>query len=78
MIQRRDCARFLLEPLVMRGFQAFDRDNASQRCIPRLPYLAHAPRADGREDLIGAQTVTYREGHGYWNNSTPQAFSDPD
>jgi hypothetical protein len=45
--------------------------------VSRLPYFAHAANANGREDFVGPETVTYRQGHGYWNNSTPQAPPDP-
>src|SRR5277367_6601477 len=39
-------------------------------------HLAHPARAYEREDLIGAKTVTYGEGHFDCNNSTPQASSN--
>jgi hypothetical protein len=51
----------------------FDRYRAVQARIARFVDLTHAARANGRKDFIGAESVTYREGHGYWNNSNPQA-----
>ncbi len=53
--------------------QHFQRHVALQLGVAGAVHLAHAARADGREDFIGAESVTYREGHGYWNNSNPQA-----
>jgi hypothetical protein len=73
MIQSGDGAGFALKALEKVFERNFDRYRAVQARIARFVDLPHSTRADGRKDFIGAESVTYREGHGYWNNSNPQA-----
>jgi len=73
MIQSGDGAGFALKALGKVLERNFDRYRAVQARIARFVDLAHAARANGRKDFIGAGSITYREGHGYWNNSNPQA-----
>ena len=43
--------------------QDLDGDFAVQAGIPRAVNFSHTARADGREDLVGADAVACREGH---------------
>ena len=69
MVQRGGGACFLFESAeaidVSRKCdrQHFDRDVASQPRVARPVDLAHAAGADGREDFVGAEPVTGRQGH---------------
>ena len=62
MIEARDRSRFALEPLrnadskhVRR--ENLDRDRAIEPRVARLVDLAHAARAERREDFVGAEAV---------------------
>src|SRR5215469_6381542 len=57
MIQRRDGARLALEALGEFALGDLQRDDAVQARIAGLVNLAHPARADGREDLVGAEFV---------------------
>ncbi len=57
MVQRRDGARLLFEPLEVIG-QPLDRDRAPQPRVAGLPHLAHAARADGRFQQVRAELKT--------------------
>ena len=69
MIQRGEHLRFALEPreaigIVREGLgQHLDRDVAIQPRIARAIDLAHAARAEQRQDFICAETSAGREGH---------------
>src|SRR5579864_9542847 len=63
MIQRGDGTRFVNEALGKLRVRYFDRDVAIQARVARPIHLAHAARADGREDFIGAEAVTCGKGH---------------
>src|ERR1700693_3103946 len=63
MVQRRDHARFALEALAELGLGNLDRDDTIKTRVARLINFTHAPCADGREDFVGSEAVTYREGH---------------
>ncbi len=60
--QRRDRLRLALEALAQlrvvreRRGQDLDRDGAAEARVPRLVDLSHPARADGRLDLVGAET----------------------
>jgi len=78
MIERARRLGFLLEaPQTIRirregGEQHLDRDVALQPLIPRPVHLPHPARADGREDLVGAEAGTRREAHGLRPNRRDQ------
>src|SRR5260370_36625699 len=63
MIQRSNRAGFLLEACRMLPLQSLDGDDAVQPRITRLPHLAHAALADGRDDFIRAEFVAWLERH---------------
>src|ERR1700676_1641755 len=63
MIERGDGFGFALEALRELGGGNLDSYVAIQARIARAVDLAHAARADGRENLIGAQVVAGGEGH---------------
>ena len=69
MRQRRDRLGLALEPgerVGIRGEvrrQHLDRDVAVELRVSRPIDLAHAPRADRREDLVGTQPVAGGERH---------------
>ncbi len=62
-------ARFLFEAAQSLGIggelrrQHLDRDVAPETRVPRTVHLAHAPRTDWGDDLVGAQARTGRECH---------------
>jgi hypothetical protein len=61
MVERRDRARFLVEPLTelridsQRFRQHFDRDDAIESSVAGFVDLAHPARAKGRDDFVGTQ-----------------------
>ena len=65
MIQRRDGARFPLEALAEILVRNLDGDGAIEAHIARTIYLAHAARADGRDDLVRPQSGSRSQRHGY-------------
>ena len=78
MRQRRDRFRLALEArqrigIVRDGLrQDLDRDVAVELPVPRLVHLAHAARAERRQDLVGAEFRAGRETHeapatSFWN-----------
>jgi hypothetical protein len=70
VVQRTGGARLLLEspePIRIirdRGGQDLDRHVAPEPCIPGAIHLAHSALADGRGDLVWAESCTGRQGHG--------------
>ena len=62
-----------VEPKFSESFvgQYFERDVALQFAVPRTIHLAHAARANGREDFIGSQTSPSRESHRMLADSIP-------
>ena len=56
----------------------FDRYFAIKLGVAGAIHLTHAARAERREDFVGAKMSPSGKGHGYCNNSTPQASSDPE
>jgi hypothetical protein len=61
----------LLDEALLTGFighplrrQDFDGDEPVQACVASLIYLAHAARAEGCNDLMRTETLTYQERHG--------------
>ena len=62
MIERRDRARLALEAVAKlrvgreRRGEDLDRDGAIEPRVARAIDLAHAARADERDDFIGAET----------------------
>ena len=63
MIQRGDRAGFLLETRGVLALQPLDGDDAIQARVARLPHFAHAARAEGGEDLVGAEFCACFELH---------------
>ncbi len=69
MVQGAGRARLLLEASETiriggeRGGQHLDRDLTSQAGVARSIDLAHAPRAERRQDLVRAELCTVRDGH---------------
>ena len=55
MIQRRDGARFALEPIVEGIRESLDRHKPPESRVARLPDLAHPASADRCENFIGTE-----------------------
>jgi hypothetical protein len=70
MIERRDCASFLLEPTAMFAFYPLNRYDAVEAAIERFPDLAHAALAYECEDLVRTQSSSYSKRHGIPLDST--------
>ena len=67
MVQRRDRARFLLEPLAVLTLQSLHCHDAIETCVPRFPDFAHAARANWRNQHVGPKPNAARPGaHGVW------------
>ncbi len=70
VIERRNRARLALEPLARLGIarhvrrQDLDRDGAIQARVAGFVDLAHAARAKGGLNLVGAKTCSSGEAHG--------------
>ena len=70
MVEASCRARFLLEPAQpvgvrgVGGGQHLDRDLAIQPRVVRAVDLAHAPRPDGRDDVVRAKTGSGIDAHG--------------
>ena len=81
VIERRGRACFLLEaaePISIRGEerrQDLDGDVASEARVTGAKYLAHAARADRRDDFERAQAGTGGQGHGRDCNARPRLGS---
>ena len=69
MVQTGNRTRFPLEALADFGVaghmrrQDFDGDGAVEASVFRLN-LSHSTRTNGREDLVGSETVTSAKSHG--------------
>ena len=57
VIQSRDEFCFLCESLPVFGVQSFDRDNAVQSRVSRLPHFSHTPGAEERKNLIRTESA---------------------
>ena len=74
--QRRDRLRLALEAFAQlrvvreRRRQDLDRDRAPEARVPRLVDLSHPPGADGRLDLVGAETGSRCNAQG-WREPIP-------
>jgi predicted nucleotidyltransferase len=72
MIQRRDRARFAIEPLAQAGIlggaarQDLDRDGPIEPCITRAIDLAHPAGADGGHDFVRPEATTGTNCHSLW------------
>ena len=70
MIERCEEPRLPLEPLLpLFTFQEIfredlHRDLAAEARVPGPVHLAHAPGAQGREDLVGPESGAGGDGHG--------------
>jgi hypothetical protein len=68
MIERRCCARFLLEAAQSigigreRGGQDFNRNVAAEPRIPRAIDLTHSAGSQSGDDLVGAEAGAGSEG----------------
>src|SRR5215472_533545 len=71
MIQRGRGTCFPCESLAEPLGRNLDRDFAPQPRVARAVDFAHATGADGRKNLIGAQTSPNRQAHTSWNDSIP-------
>src|SRR4026209_880144 len=84
MIQRREHLRLAPEArhalLIMgeRLRQDFDSDVTAEHRVMRPIHLAHAARADGREDLVRSETSPRCQRHKMSNNHTPLDHSAAD
>src|SRR6516165_7298315 len=72
MIQRGDRTRFPLEALRKLLLGNLDRDGAIKPRIAGLVYLAHAARANRREDLVGPELCPAIQGHYCAPSSAPR------
>jgi hypothetical protein len=63
MIQGGNGARLTLKALAELGRRNLDGDGAPEPCVTRLPYLAHASCADGRQDFIRSEASSGRARH---------------
>src|SRR5439155_10247003 len=63
VVELRDSARLTLEALGELLFRHLHRNDAIQASVPGLIHLAHPTRADGRDNLIGTQPGSGRNGH---------------
>jgi len=66
VIQRRHNASLALEPVSESSCATLMATHAIESGVPRLPHFSHAPRADRRENFVGAEFVT----HGNWHEDT--------
>ena len=77
--QLRDGSRFPVQPVFElrvpseRGAQDLDGDGPVEPRVARLVDFAHAPRAERREDLVGAEASANGQGH----ESTPIVATMP-
>ena len=55
MIERRNRARFLLEPVVVLSREALHRDDAIEPRVARFPHFPHATGTEEGKDLVGAE-----------------------
>ena len=55
MIQRGDGTSLVLEPLGVLGPEALDGHDTIDPRVTGLPHFAHAARAEGRDELVGAK-----------------------
>src|SRR5580658_4365275 len=63
MIQRGNRTGLALETLAEFLCRNLDGDFSAKPRVTSQVHLAHAAGANGREDLVGAETVTYSERH---------------
>jgi hypothetical protein len=83
MIQRREHARFAIEPCVAVGFREprfgedFDRDIASEIRVARAIHFTHATGADERDDFVGAYPSARRELHASFEIVSPAVRQPP-
>ena len=69
MIERAGRTRFLFEAVHAVGEfgerrrQDFDRDVAADAGVMRAIHLAHPARADAGDDLVGAESGSWLQGH---------------
>ena len=61
MVQCRDSARFLFEPVAMLSRQPLDCDDAVEPCVARLPDFAHPASTKRSDDLVRAEVRTWSE-----------------
>ena len=64
VVEGGDGTGFALEALGELVFGDLDGDAALEACVARFVNLAHAPDADGSNDLIRAETSAPSERHG--------------
>ena len=64
MVQRRYHSGFLFEARGELLLRHFDRDRAAQPRVARLLHFAHAARADGVEEFVGADAFARCHGAG--------------
>jgi hypothetical protein len=63
MVQRGDGAGFPLESFTEARRRNFDRHVPPETGIAGLVHLAHAALADGRDDFIRTESITWLEWH---------------
>jgi hypothetical protein len=72
MVQRGEDLRLAAEArealLIVRerDRQHLDRDVAVESRVARAEHLAHAARADRREDVVWSEPCAWRKHHGRW------------
>ena len=82
MVERRGGAGLLLEALASVRIGSdelgkhLDRDLAAELRVPRPVDLAHASRAQRREDLVGSETGPGRKAHEIWADCMLRPSSD--
>ena len=61
MVQCRDSARFLFEPVAVLSRQPLDGDDSVEPCVACLPDFAHPASAKRSDNLVRAKVRTWSE-----------------
>ena len=64
VVERGDCAGFVLEPFAERLLRDLDGDGATEARIASLVHFAHPADTEQCHDLVGTKTFAGMQGHG--------------
>src|SRR5450432_4796743 len=67
MVQRGDGAGLAFEAVGEGGLRKLDGDRAVETRVAGLPHLAHAARAEGREQFVGSELFTGSHGETFYS-----------